>query len=97
MNLKLKLFKDELPELTIYSNSYGGQWSSDWIIIFEPNGTVKTTKFTVSWSIQRKDEPLSLEDKNCGTITGSLPWKFTHANSAWCYSKDAANLFGVEE
>ena len=30
------------------------------------------------------------------TINGSLPWKFTHANSAWCYSKDAANLFGVE-
>jgi len=95
MHLKLRLFKDEVPELTTYSTSYGGQWSSDWIIIVKPTGYVESAKYIVGWS--RPHVPLTDEDKRRGSVRASKPWYYTHANSAWCYSKEAENLFGVEE
>ena len=90
MKLKLRLFKDELPELTTYSRSYGGQWYSDWIVVFTPGSHVRTTRFVVGWS--REHEPVDEESKKTGNIGA-----FTRlGNNAWCYSKDVEELFGVE-
>lgn len=94
MNLKLKLFKDELPVLTHYSSSYGGQWSSDWIVVFTPGSDIRTTKYIVAWSTD--GEPVSDSARKSGNI-GKAPWYRFHKNSAWCYSKDVEALFSVEE
>lgn len=34
LNLKLNKFKDHLPDIQTQSTSYGGQYYSDWIVIF---------------------------------------------------------------
>jgi hypothetical protein len=94
MDLKLKQFKDELPDLTRWSSSYGGQWTSDWIIVITPDADTKTDRFIVSWSIE--NQPATEEAKRLNGKVGTHPWR-NMENCAWAYCKDVSELFGVEE
>ena len=94
-NLNLRLFKDEVPELVHWSSSYGGQWDSDWIVIFHPSGNVEVTRYIVGWSCSRQGVPVTAEAKLMGYIN-TRPWQYTCANSAWCYKTEIRNLFKLE-
>lgn len=94
MNLTLKLFKDELPKLSYWSGSYGGQWTSESILVFSPNGNVAPRRYIVGWS--DKNTPLTEEALRHGYI-GTHPWYYYNNDCAWIYSKEVSDLFGVEE
>lgn len=95
MIIKLKSFKEELPSLSCWRNDYGGQWSSDWIVIVTPDARFETTKFLVSWS--RENEPVSEETIRLIGKIHTRPWYYDYSHSFWAYSKDIKQHFGVEE
>lgn len=95
MNLKLNKFKDHLPDIQTQSTSYGGQYYSDWIVIFHPGGSVTTTRFIVGWSINNKECPTEDAKWWTGTINGHC-WRRCHRNSAWIYHKDLIEQFKID-
>lgn len=96
MKLELSLFKDKLPDVPHRSSSYGGQWYSDFILVFHPSGGVDCHQFTVGWS-NSNHEPVTEDAKWwTGTLRGKC-WRRFHENSAWIYVKDVRKNFGVEE
>jgi hypothetical protein len=94
MNIELKSFKEELPKLSYWSSSYGGHWSSEWIVIVTPDADFRTTKFLVSWS--RENEPVSEETIRLTGKIHTRPW-YRYSDCFWAYSKDIKEHFGVEE
>lgn len=94
MNLKLHLVKDELPELVTWSDGYGGQWSSDYVILFEPNGFVETRKLTISGQEHEKEcATANRHLSGCWLI--SPVWMPPYV--AWCYSKDVEVICKAKE
>ena len=47
VTVRFNLTDKALPDACDYSESYGGQWSSDWCVCLKDSGSVEVTRFTV--------------------------------------------------
>ena len=46
--LRFRLVAQEFPDPIHHSTSYGGQWNSDWCVVFTADGGAGVTRLTVS-------------------------------------------------
>lgn len=86
--MKLRLLKDELPELIEHSTSYGGEWLSDWVVGFTQDGTCSTLRLRVPGGSDEKERA-----QNSARLAGFFGVGSIYAYNyvAWAYKKEIAN------
>lgn len=50
--LCFRMAAQEFPDPKNYSTSYGGQWDSDWCVVFTADGSAGVTRLTVADSMK---------------------------------------------
>jgi hypothetical protein len=50
--LRFRLAAKEFPDPIHYSTSYGGQWESDWCVVFTADGSAGVTRLTLADSMK---------------------------------------------
>src|SRR5690606_17194198 len=82
LSINFHLVEDGLPDAVHHSTSYGGQWTSDWCVVLETDGSIETARRTVS-EIE-KDEFGNRQNPH-------RPWRGSDGTNrvvAWAYAAE---------
>lgn len=94
LTIKLRLVEDELPVLEKFGSSYGGEWSSGWVVLFSPDGSCDVHRLTVSGEKDKKEEAEARKRSSGKWLTGFI-WQYDY--TAWCYLDEVTSALAAHK